>query len=83
MLLRPTQNGWSPFGHGRGEQFDVVDVAGQDRFRPSYGHHDEMGVDDVARTCLRQEASDVGSVVEGHDDHRPEQSGEGLIAPDG
>ena len=67
-------------GHCSGERFDVVDVAGQDWLRAAYGHHDEVGVDDVAgaRTC--QQCSDLGAVVESDDDHRLEESRKACLA---
>jgi hypothetical protein len=51
-----------------------VHVAGQDRLCAAYGHHDEVGVDDVAGTRARQQTSEFGSVVESDNDHRLQKS---------
>ena len=72
-------------GQCSGERFEVVHVAGQDRFRSAYGDHDEVGVDDVAGARACQQASDLGSVVESDNEHRVQKSREaclsGAIAP--
>jgi len=61
-------------GHCSGERFEVVHVACQDCLRTSYGHHDEVGVDDVAGARACQQVSDDQSVIEGDHDHRLEES---------
>ena len=60
-------------------------VAGRDRFRAADGHHDKVGIDNVAGARARQQVPNFGSVIEGEDDHRLQESGEacvsGAIAP--
>ena len=85
VRLRPVEDVGLAFGQRRGERFEVVDVAGQDRFRALYGHDDEVGVDDVAGSCSRQEVPDFGSVIEGDDHHGLKKPGKtclsGTVAP--
>ena len=80
LRLRPVEDVGLAFGQRRGERFEVVDVAGQDRFRTLYGHDDEVGVDDVAGTCSRQEIPDFGSVIEGDDHDGLKKPGKACLA---
>jgi hypothetical protein len=67
-------------GQCSGERFEVVHVAGQDRFGAAYGYHDEVGVDDVARPRACQQVSDLGSVIEGDNDQRVKKSREACLS---
>ncbi len=67
-------------GQGSGERFEVVHVAGQDRLRAACGHHDEVGVDDVAGTRACQQAPNFGSVIESDNDHRVQKSREACLS---
>ena len=73
------------FGQCSGEQFEIMHVASQNRFGAADGHHDEVGVDNVAGTRACQQVADFGSVIEGNNDHGLKESGEaclsGTIAP--
>lgn len=55
-------------------------VAGQDRFGAPDGHHDKVGVDNVAGTRARQQVPNFGSVIEGDNDHRLQESGEACLS---
>lgn len=62
-----------------GEQLEVVHVAGQDRFAAAGGHDNEVGVDDVAGTGVRQQVSDFGSVIEADNDDCLQESREACL----
>ena len=68
------------FGQCGGERSEVVNVAGQDRFRAACGYHDEVGVDDVAGARAPQQAPDLGSVVQSDNDHRLQKSREACLS---
>jgi len=78
--LRPAQQLWATFRQCGGERFEVVHVAGQDRFCAADGDHDEVGVDNVAGTRASEQVPDVVSVIEAESDHRSQESCEACLS---
>ena len=65
---------------GSAECFEVIGVAGEDRFGQSSCHGDEMSVDDVGAARAGEQGANSRSVVERIDHNRVQEPSEARLA---